>query len=146
MNGEKTENLTEYVIKYCICIFAEDNYETGLSSDNEHTVEYEATHIKSNTLEGLIREFNDKELYGHKFNMEDWTYYSEETDRLECSVMGKLLNKDYIDFDEPSAKDWDDFKQGKCNLTFYRFNINIEKREITTNLLDEFKQLGIEEV
>lgn len=143
INRQMAENKTEYIIINCECIVAEDNYENG--ETNEHFVNYEPITKKADTLENLMKQFNDEECSGHKFNKEDWAYDIDTPNRLEMTAMGSLIN-DHVSFQEPSAKEWDDFKQNKCNLTSFVFYLYIEKHEVIDDLTNEFKQLGIESI
>ena len=141
MTNQKFASNVEYVIKRCEVVVAEDNYEQGEINDSGWR-DYEVD-IKSDTLEGLLETFVEKECYGHKFDLEEFVYDQDIPNRLELQVTGKLIN-DYINFYEPSAKEWEDFKNGKCNLSSFIFDLYIEKREIAMNLIDEYEELGIE--
>ena len=143
MSNQSSGSTTEYIIKYCDCTFAEDSYIEG--EGKSQTTEYMSS-VKSDTLEGLMRKFNEVECYGHEFNIEDWVYDSDKPNRLELEVMGKLIRNGNVEFDEPSAKDWEEFKQDKCKLTSFVFDLYIEKHEITKNITDEFKRLGIRDM
>lgn len=141
MINQKFVSNVEYVLQNCEVVVAEDNYEQGELS-NMGWIDYEVD-IKSDTLEGLLKTFVEEECYGHKFNLREFVYDPDIPNRLELQVIGKLINDD-IDFREPSAKDWEDFKSGKINLSSFVFDLYIEKREVVTNLIDEYKNLGIE--
>ena len=140
--ADNRNNTTEYVITSCDCTIVEDNYEEGELSKTEKFINWPVD-IRENSLEGLMRRFNDNELNGHKFNMEDWVYDQSQPNRLELAVTGSLVT-DYASFYEPSKKEWDDFKAGKTNLSAFVFDMYIEKHEVVTNLVDEFKKLKIE--
>jgi len=143
MNSQTLDDKTEYIIRSCDCIIAEDSYTRG-EEYNPHTIELDMGHIKSDTLEGLMRKFNDEQCHGHEFNMNDWYYDPYQENRLVLAVTGKFTTANkYVDFVEPSAKDLDDFEQGKCNLTSFMFDLYIEKHEIRNDITKEAKRLGI---
>lgn len=139
---DNRNNTTEYIITSCDCTIVEDNYEEGELPKTENFVDWPVD-IREDSLEGLMRRFNDNELDGHKFNKEDWIYDPSQPNRLELAVTGSLVT-DYASFEEPSKKEWADFKDGKINLSSFVFDMRIEKHEVVTNLVDEFKKLKIE--
>ena len=142
MLGKNSTSNVEYVITKCQFYVAEDNYEQGELNDTDWS-DYDVTFEKSNTLEDLLKSFVENECYGHKFDLEDFVYDPEYPGRIELSVMGKLIANNTIDFIEPSAKDFEDFKKGKINLSSFIFDLYVEKRLKETNLIDEFEKLGI---
>lgn len=136
-------NKTEYVITTCEVMTAENNYENGEINDSGWR-DYGVTY-KSDTLEGLLRLFVEKECYGHEFDLSEWVCDNEVkgATRLELSVMGRLVDE-YITFYEPSAEEWKNYKNENCNLTSFVFDLYIEKREVTTNIIRDCEELGIE--
>lgn len=136
---------TVYALVRCEFNVAEDNHERGeINESGFRPLDYRKG-MEADTLEGLMKKFNDEECYGHEFNIEDWVYDSTRPNCLQLCATGTLVD-DYASFYEPSKKDWEDFEKGLTNLSVFTYELYIEKREVTTELVSDFEELGVSEM
>lgn len=152
--NEKTSNV-EYRITRCEYVNGIANSKYGeLHGDIDENYKLYRTRrgINANTLETLMKKFVEQELPQHVFNIDDWSYDSENG-CLDLFVLGSLngYNEYYIDdlvlkhkkipFNEPSQKEMENFEnKGATLLTFY-FRIYVEKKELLPHFINEFNTL-----
>lgn len=130
-----------YRIAECEVFMAEDNYING--EDEGISFPFAITHIKTaNSLEDLLRNFNDDVCRGHAFDIEDFVYDPETDGRVEMSVMSMLIITNF-NFKEPTQNDWKRFKEGKINMTSLVFQLLIEKDEFVDDISEDCEKIGI---
>ncbi len=137
------KSITEYYVQNCEVRICEDNYNDGEIIGTEFSYDSDVKPV-SDSLMGLLEEFVDQMCPGHAFNLEDFVYDPDKPNRIELSVMGKLVTE-YVTFDEPTQKDWNDFKTGKTSLTSFLFDIRVGRREVVLDLRQEFEDAGLSE-
>ncbi len=136
-------SITEYYVHSCDVRICEDNYNDGEIIGTEFSYDSDVKPV-SDSLVGLLEEFVDQMCPGHKFDLEEFVYDPDKPNRIELSVMGKLVDE-YVTFVEPTQKDWNDFRAEKTNLTSYTFDLRIGKREVVLDLRNEFEDVGLSE-
>ena len=120
---------------------AEDNYVNG--EDGGVSFPFAITHIKTtNSLDNLLRNFNDDVCRGHAFDIEDFVYDPETDGRVEMSVTSMLITTNF-NFKEPTQNDWDKFREGKINMTSLIFQLIIEKDGFVDDISEDCEKIGI---
>lgn len=115
-----------YRITNVFLTITEDNYTNGETEEYNYT-EWEPNVVGDSILDVAIR-FLEDYMYGHEVNKDNF-YFMERNSgvySLTYNAMGRLNKKDF-EFDEPTEKELEDFKNNKINLSAYDFDMTIEK-------------------
>lgn len=114
----------------------------GETNEYNYT-EWEPNVVGDSILDVAIR-FLEDNMYGHKVNKDELFYIKGNNGifSLTYTATGRLNKKDF-EFDEPTEKEMEDFRNNKTSLTIYDYNIIIEKFSPVTS--QDFELEGITE-